>query len=131
MLIDTSGFFSLQDKSATVHQIAIAKYQSAQLRITTNYILAECVALHGSRKKIPREISLRFSEEVLTDSGLEIVYIDEDLHRKAVQLLKARRDKGYSLCDATSFVLMRERKITEALTTDKHFEQEGFIRLLK
>ncbi len=54
---------------------------------------------------------------------------DKDLHTKAVELLKERYDKSYSLCDAVSFVLMRERSITEALTTDRHFEQEGFNRL--
>jgi uncharacterized protein len=48
-----------------------------------------------------------------------------------MQLLVARQDKTYSLCDAVSFVLMRQRSITEALTTDRHFEQEGFIRLLQ
>lgn len=45
-------------------------------------------------------------------------------------LLDHRSDKTYSLCDAVSFVLMHERGILEALTTDKHFVQEGFIRLL-
>ena len=39
-------------------------------------------------------------------------------------------DKTYSLCDAVSFVLMRGRGMTDALTTDRHFEQEGFRRLL-
>jgi len=38
--------------------------------------------------------------------------------------------KTYSLCDAVSFVLMRRRSLSEALTTDRHFEQEGFRRLL-
>lgn len=46
-------------------------------------------------------------------------------------MLKTRSDKTYSLCDAASFILMREYEIVEALTTDKHFEQEGFVRLLK
>jgi predicted nucleic acid-binding protein len=41
-----------------------------------------------------------------------------------------RLDKDYSLCDAVSFLLMRARGLTDALTTDKHFEQEGFRRLL-
>jgi hypothetical protein len=40
-------------------------------------------------------------------------------------------DKSYSLCDAVSFVLMRRHGLTEALTTDHHFEQEGFARLLR
>jgi len=45
-------------------------------------------------------------------------------------LIENRLDKSYSLCDAVSFVLMRERHLNAALSTDKHFEQEGFNRLL-
>jgi uncharacterized protein len=52
------------------------------------------------------------------------------LHRQALQLLENRQDKTYSLCDAVSFVIMREWNLLEALTTDKHFKQEGFVRLL-
>jgi predicted nucleic acid-binding protein len=47
-----------------------------------------------------------------------------------MELLEKRADKEYSLWDAVSFVLMRERQLAEALTTDRHFEQEGLIRLL-
>jgi len=43
----------------------------------------------------------------------------------------AHHYKTYSLCDAVSFILMSERRMTNALTTDKHFEQENFVRLLK
>jgi predicted nucleic acid-binding protein len=45
--------------------------------------------------------------------------------------VEARADKSYSLCDALSFVLMRDRSIQQALTTDRHFTQEGFGRLLE
>lgn len=45
--------------------------------------------------------------------------------------MQKRIDKNYSLCDAVSFVIMNDREISEALTTDKHFEQENFVRLLK
>ena len=57
--------------------------------------------------------------------------MDEGLHRAALALLRARLDKTYSLCDAVSFVVMRQYGINEGLTTDRHFEQEGFVRLLK
>jgi predicted nucleic acid-binding protein len=40
-------------------------------------------------------------------------------------------DKKWSLTDCTSFVVMREMGITEALTGDTHFEQAGFVALLK
>ncbi len=130
MLIDTSGFFSIHDKAAKHHAPAKELYQSSWLRLTTNYILAEYVALALVRG-LSREQAVAFSEEVLSDETVEIVWIDEELHTKAVELLKKRPDKKYSLCDAAGFVLMREHEITEALTTDKHFEQEGFIRLLR
>ncbi len=62
---------------------------------------------------------------------LELAWIDSKQHQEAMNLLDRRLDKTYSLCDAVSFVLMRERQISEALTTDKHFVQEGFVRLLE
>jgi len=62
---------------------------------------------------------------------VEVVWVDETLHRAALTLLQARLDKAYSLCDAVSFVLMQHHGITEALTTDHHFAQEGFVRLLE
>jgi len=68
--------------------------------------------------------------DLINNPDHEVVWIDEELHEKGMALLQARLDKSYSLCDAISFVLMREQGIQEALTTDRHFEQEGFRRLL-
>jgi len=38
--------------------------------------------------------------------------------------------KQWSLVDAASFVVMQERGLVEALTTDHNFEQAKFNRLL-
>ena len=40
-------------------------------------------------------------------------------------------DKEWSLTDCTSFVVMQEEGLTDALTTDHHFEQAGFTVLLR
>jgi len=48
-----------------------------------------------------------------------------------VRLYAQRPDKEWSLTDCISFVVMRRHDITEALTGDHHFEQAGFIALLK
>ncbi len=130
MLIDTSGFFSLYSEADAHHATASETYRQTQRRVTTSYVLAEYVAL-ASARNLPRAGILVFSEAILSDESIEIVWVDEDLHAKAIALLQARQDKTYSLCDAVSFVIMRARGMTNALTTDKHFEQEGFIRLLK
>ncbi len=86
--------------------------------------------LSHTRGKNRRE-SLSFIRDIIQVPRLELVWIDDDYHNRAMELLENRLDKTYSLCDAVSFVLMRERKSIEVLTTDKHFEQEGFARLLK
>jgi len=130
MLIDTSGFFCIHDKAERHHNLANEINQEFRARITTNYILAEYVALAIVRGLSQRKIAA-FSKEILEDETIEIIWVDEKIHAEAVELLNERQDKTYSLCDAVSFVIMRERQITQALTTDKHFEQEGFVRLLK
>jgi predicted nucleic acid-binding protein len=99
------------------------------MRLTNSYVLAEFVALAHIRR-IPRLQALTFIVDLLDNPDIETVWVDEPVHREAMSLLLARQDKTYTLCDAVSFVLMRQRQITEALTTDRHFEQEGFRRLL-
>jgi hypothetical protein len=43
---------------------------------------------------------------------------------------QARPDKGYSLTDCISMETMRREGVSEALTNDEHFKQEGFTCLL-
>jgi len=83
------------------------------------------------RRPYVRARSLAFAADLLGNPHVEVVWVDEALHQSALALLQQRLDKPYSLCDAVSFVLMRERGISDALTTDNHFEQEGFTLLLK
>ena len=130
MLIDTSGWLCLYHNDEPEHREAVKIYNSAKIRITTSYILAEFVPLAQVRG-FPRAKNLKFSQRILDSAEIEIIWIDENLHRRAVALMMERADKNYSLCDAASFVIMRMRGITESLTTDKHFRQEGFTRLLE
>jgi len=54
-----------------------------------------------------------------------------ELHREGIQLYASREDKEWSLTDCISFFVMQREAITEALTGDHHFEQAGFVALLK
>ena len=130
IMVDTSGFFSLYDEADAFHEPAISFYDAAAKRLTTNYVLAEYTALAHVRG-VPRSEIIKFSRRILDDQAIEIIWINEDLHRQTVVLMAERADKNYSLCDAASFVIMRMSEITDALTTDKHFRQEGFTRLLE
>lgn len=130
MLLDTSGLLCLHYQTEPFHAQSCAAYKRATVRLTHSYIIAEYVALANARR-FQRSFVLDFVVDLLDNPDIETVWVDEPLHRAAVELLMIRQDKTYSLCDSVSFVLMRQRGITDALTTDRHFEQEGFIRLLQ
>lgn len=130
MLLDTSGLLCLHFSTEPLHTQACAAYQKAAMRLTHNYIIAEYVALANARR-FPRPSVLDFVVDLLGNPDIDTAWVDESIHRAAVELLTLRQDKTYSLCDAVSFILMRQRGVSEALTTDRHFEQEGFVRLLK
>ncbi len=129
MLLDTSGLLCLLHRAEPFHAEACDLYRRADHRLTHSYILAEFVALANARR-IPRLEALKFICDLIDNPDIDTIWVDESLHRQAVALLMARLDKTYSLCDGVSFVLMRSRDQNEALTTDRHFDQEGLRRLL-
>jgi predicted nucleic acid-binding protein len=130
MLIDTSGFFALFDRTDVFHDAARAHWTTARRRITHSYVLAEFIPLAQTRR-LERARAVQFLESIQKNPSLKIRYVDKKLHLAAFDLLRQRPDKDWSLCDAVSFILMAARGVSEALTTDHHFEQAGFVRLLR
>jgi len=129
LFLDTSGLLCIHDQDDFPNAQAIEIFTAARFLLTSNYVLAEFVPLSQTRGK-DRQETISFINDLLEIPRLELIWVDENLHNQAMELLANRLDKNYPLCDAVSFVLMRERGIIEALTTDKHFKQEGFIKLL-
>jgi predicted nucleic acid-binding protein len=130
MLIDTSGWLCLFHAAERQHNVATTYFDAAQFKATTSYVLAEFVALALVRG-LPRRQTHAFITDIQDGSEVTVIYCDEVLHRRALTLLGRRLDKTWSLCDAVSMEVMDEYKIREALTTDHHFEQAGYIRLLQ
>lgn len=80
------------------------------------------MALLSSPLRRPRKQTIEFIESLKTSPSVEIVHIDASFDAQAWQLLTQRKDKDWSLVDCSSFVIMRQRNIIEALTTDHHFD---------
>lgn len=129
MLLDTSGLLCYHHRDEPQHLDAVGFVDASPRLVTHSYILSEFIPLCHVRG-LPRVEALEFVSDLIDDPRIDLVWVDESLHRFALSLLQSRLDKSYSHCDAVSFVLMRLEGITEALTTDRHFEQEGFVRLL-
>ena len=133
---DTSGWASFFIKSDLCHEKAfelMKEWQQQNRRVvTTNYVLSELVVLFTrSGSRVRREKALDYIKGICSDALVEVIHVDLSLDKEAWCLLEKRLDKEWSLVDAVSFLVMENRGITEAMTTDHHFEQARFVRLLK
>jgi len=130
LFVDTSGWACYLYDGDPLHLEATASVQNVLKRqhrlVTTNYVITELVALLASRYHLSRHQVIAWINGIEVNTRIEIVYIDQTLHREAWQLLEARLDKEWSLVDASSFVIMRRFGMIDALTTDHHFAQAGF-----
>ncbi len=135
VFVDTAGWANLFIATDSYHQQATQWFSQARQQnrkmVTTNYILLELVALLNSRLRTPPAKLLSYIDAIKTAPYLHLIHIDIATDTAAWTLLRSRKDKFWSLVDASSFVVMQQLNIQESLTTDHHFEQAGFIRLLK
>ena len=96
--------------------------------VTTRAVLLEIGnALSKSRY---RADSVALLQSLETDPKVEITSLTDDLFSRALQLYSERLDKEWGLIDCVSFIVMQDRGIQGALTTDHHFRQAGFEVLL-
>lgn len=77
-----------------------------------------------------RSAAVKLLKALEEDPNVEIVPLSEELYKRGWLLYRERMDKEWSLTDCISYIVMQERSLTDALTTDKHFRQAGFIVLL-
>lgn len=97
---------------------------------TTEDVLGEfltAVSAHGDHS---RRLACRLVREILDDPGIEVVVQSHESFLAGLALYERRPDKEYSLADCISMNVMRQKQIQEILTHDRHFSQEGFVRLL-
>jgi predicted nucleic acid-binding protein len=64
------------------------------------------------------------------DAHIEVIPFSAGLIDAAMQLYGTRDNKDWSLTDCFSFVVMEQRHLTQAPTTDRHFRQAGFEAVL-
>jgi predicted nucleic acid-binding protein len=70
-------------------------------------------------------------EAILHDPTVRVIPQSHDSFVAGFELYRSRPDKGYSLTDCISMRTMRKEGLTEVLTNDRHFEQEGFRALFR
>ena len=127
---DSYFFFAILNPHDAAHAKAIeVGRQHRRPLMTTAWVLTEVA--DGLASTPRRAVFRRLLEDLEANKANLIVPANTETFERGVELYHARPDKQWSLTDCISFVVMSEEGITEALTGDHHFEQAGFLALLK
>lgn len=133
LFLDTAFVIALISPKDIFHDKAMAL--SRQIRqggihmLTTRAILIEIG--NSLAKANTRQAAIEMLESIEADDGITIVPMTEELYKESFKFFGSRMDKEWGLIDCISFVVMQKFDLTEALTSDRHFEQAGFIPLMR
>jgi predicted nucleic acid-binding protein len=125
---DTFYWIALTDFTDNAHERA---RQITDDIVTTDEVLTEYLTFFcGAPEFMRRELALAV-EDILQDPAVKVIPQSRESFLAGLTLYRGRPDKGYSLTDCISMQTMRREGLTEALTNDRHFEQEGFRALFR
>jgi hypothetical protein len=129
VFFDTWGWVAIAHKEDDHYAAVLPFYKTYLFKkgipVTTDYVLAETATLlraktHGVDVFVDAILSAAREGKIMIER------IGETRWTKAWTLSKKYHDKpNISFVDFTSFVVMKESGISEALTADKHFEEVG------
>lgn len=130
VFVDSFYYLALLNPRDVAHARAraISKGLSGRL-VTTEYVLTEVADALAAPSNRSRFVAL--FQTLQADPSVTIVPASGEIFRRGVDLYRDRPDKEWSLTDCLSFVVMQDVQATDALTRDHHFEQAGFLALMK
>ena len=128
LFVDTAGWIACADAADPDHEVACGArdnwLEHQGLLITSDYVIDETLTL--LRLRLGLGAAEQWWHALAASKRVSRELIHEERAERARHIFFRHRDKNFSFTDCTSFALMRELKIREALTTDKHFRQAGF-----
>ena len=129
VLVDTSAFFALLDVDDDDRARAEAALQQLQSDdeplLTHEYVVVETISL--VQRRLGMGALRRFLDDLLP--LVEIEWVDPGLHAAAREAMLGAGQRGVSLVDWTSFLVMRRRGIRTAFAFDDDFAAQGFQTL--
>ena len=128
LFADTFFWTALADPRDQWHE-AVRRYDGELqdvLLLTTDEVLVEFATQLGVRDRKLREIGGQWVRAILADPAIEVIPQSRESFLAGLALYESRPDKLYSLTDCISMAAMRSRGISDVLTFDHHFAQEGF-----
>jgi uncharacterized protein len=135
VFVDTAHHIAVFNGDDPLHRpaITLANEISADRSITfvtTHLVFAEFLA-STSRASHLRVAAAEYVRALIAERRVTVIDLARPLFERSLDLYRARPDKKHSLTDCVSMVVCRDLGITDVLTSDHDFEQEGFNILLE
>ncbi len=128
LFVDTAGWTACADAADPAHAAARAARDKWLERdghlLTTDYVIDETLTL--LRIRLGLDAAENWWHSIAASSRVRKEAIQSERAERARAIFFRYRDKEFSFTDCTSFALMREMRLRQALTTDRHFRQAGF-----
>jgi predicted nucleic acid-binding protein len=128
LFVDTSGWMMLADAADPSHHEAVRARDEWLLNggtfVSTDYVLDETLTL--VRFRLGLDAAERWWSQVEDSTRLSWEWVDPVRAEKARRWFFRWRDKAFSFTDCTTFVVMKEKRLRSALTSDRHFRDAGF-----
>jgi predicted nucleic acid-binding protein len=99
--------------------------------VTTDEVLTEFLNALSKGGEHMRKQAVQMVKKILENPNVKVIPQSRDSFLNGLELYGQRADKAYSLTDCISMNVIEKESITEVLTNDKHFEQEGYVVLIK
>lgn len=130
---DTGYWIAIVNPNDDLHQISRRiTHQLIPFKIVTSeLVFNELLNTFSKQGTLLKQAAISLVKKSYHNSNIEIVPQTTELFRTALELYEQRPDQSWSHTDCSSFQIMRQNNILEALAYDKHFEQAGFIPLLR
>lgn len=124
--IDTAAFLAVLNANDQFHLLAKQSWEemlaSNSTLFSSNYVILETTALLQHRFGV--EAVRLFESDILPI--IEIVWVEETVHKQGMSALLAANRRDLSLVDCTSFEIMRQIGLDTVFTFDPHFREQGF-----
>lgn len=128
LFVDTAGWLACADAADAAHVRCCAArdraLEAGLTLVTSDFVVDETLTL--IRFRLGLSAADTWWQQVDRSPRLQWERIDSERFEKARHVFFQYRKKDFSFTDCTSFVVMREIRLTHAITTDRHFRQMGF-----
>ena len=127
--VDTSFWVALRNRRDANHELAMAllKRIANAVLLTSNHVCGETWTY--LRRRAGHSSAVGFLDTLDQSPRVRVEHVTAAQEAQALTWLRRHDEREYSFVDATSFVLMRSRKIRDVLAFDGDFTVAGFREL--